>query len=318
MKTLSNAETMNNTREAMYLVTYGCDKACEYCFNDTFGYKRKVGSLIKEHHRLVEKLKQLNVNKVYVTGGEASIRHDIEDILRSLTTHFDVTLFTDGHLFKRFSPDQVEDFGVKSVNVSIDPFDVNFNETHRDQDEEFIPSFRLFHKIRKRTQVSILVTFSTLTVKYLPKFLQLDYIQSSDRVLFQPLSVPQQDLLYGLTLDSISPQEASNVIEEISSYSDDDYKAHLEILKRFYAHSDNLPPCQMGKTYLQIDPDGAVFGCPHNKSVMITENILQTPSKIILDKLNLAYEQEFSTNHCLQSKCLGMYSHLARRYSSIK
>jgi MoaA/NifB/PqqE/SkfB family radical SAM enzyme len=304
------------SREAMYLVTYACDKSCSYCFNDLFYYKRKTRPHLKDYKLLAQKLVAMNVRKVYITGGEAALHPQIAQILEEFAAHeFEVTLFTNGYLFKRFSPERIEQFGLRAINISIDPFiGAQFEHTYRDQDDSFIPDLQAFYTITRKTKISILVTVTTDNLKLLPGFLHIDYIKSADRVLFQPLSVPSHDPLFKVSFDSIPTTEVSDYLSQLLMFTEESYKSHLSILERYYEDKSLLPPCQMGKRYLQIDPDGSVFGCPHNKSVIVAQNILEEPAERIMSRLDQAHENEFCTNRCLESKCLGTYSHLVRRY----
>lgn len=311
-----NRVALSGEREAMLVLNYGCDKNCVYCFNEpeVFNYKRDTGPLLKDYKAVANKLQALKVTKVYLTGGEPSLRVDLPEIVADLGV-FERTITTHGRLFTVYSAEQIRDFGFKGINISVDAFaNGDFKQTLRDQDGSFIPALKEFYKDRGSTKVSIITTLSTVTLPHLERFLQMDFISQADRVLFQPLSLPSTNPLRHVTLEALPLEEVKKILEKLKTHVSGEEEIRLNVFEEFYAGNRNLQPCLMGLRYLQVDPDGVVFGCPHNKSKVIAESILDDPIEQIEENLLQAHQNVFSTNSCLESRCLALHSHLTRRY----
>ena len=128
-------------RDISYLrvsVTDRCDFRCTYCMSEnmTFLPKKDVLSL-EELERLCGVFVKLGVKKLRLTGGEPLVRKNIMSLIRNLGKHLDtgdleeLTLTTNGTQLHKYA-EELFDYGVKRVNVSIDTLDAEkFTEITR-------------------------------------------------------------------------------------------------------------------------------------------------------------------------------------------
>jgi len=106
-------------------LTDRCDFRCVYCMaeNMTFLPKKDVLSL-EEIEALCASFINLGTKKIRLTGGEPLVRKNVLNLIKALGSRIgngldELTLTTNGSQLSRFA-DQLYDYGVRRVNVSID------------------------------------------------------------------------------------------------------------------------------------------------------------------------------------------------------
>lgn len=118
-------------REVSYLrvsVTDRCDFRCVYCMAEdmTFLPKRELLTL-EELERLCAVFIEKGVRKIRLTGGEPLVRRGIMGLIQNLGARIDhgleeLTITTNGSQLARYA-DQLVDYGVRRINVSLDTLD---------------------------------------------------------------------------------------------------------------------------------------------------------------------------------------------------
>jgi cyclic pyranopterin phosphate synthase len=110
-------------------VTDRCDFRCVYCMSEQMTFLPKKDLLtLEELDRLCTVFVEKGVRKLRLTGGEPLVRKNIMHLIGQLSRHLqsgaleELTLTTNGSQLARFA-DQLVDFGVKRVNVSLDTLD---------------------------------------------------------------------------------------------------------------------------------------------------------------------------------------------------
>lgn len=128
-------------RQISYLrvsVTDRCDFRCTYCMAEdmTFLPKSDVLSL-EELDRLCSTFIAKGVRKIRLTGGEPLVRRGLTRLIKSLSRHLngggldELTLTTNGSQLEKYA-DQLFQYGVRRLNVSIDTLDAaGFEEITR-------------------------------------------------------------------------------------------------------------------------------------------------------------------------------------------
>ena len=106
-------------------LTDRCDFRCVYCMAEhmTFLPKSDVLSL-EEIEKLCNAFINLGTKKIRLTGGEPLVRKNVMNLIKALGTKIgsgleELTITTNGSQLSRFS-DQLYDYGVRRINVSID------------------------------------------------------------------------------------------------------------------------------------------------------------------------------------------------------
>ncbi len=114
-------------RQISYLrlaVTDRCNLRCQYCMpaHGIDIVDRKELLTFKEMYRIARTLSELGVNKVRLTGGEPFVRKGFVDFLEMLDFNDlldEINITTNGVLISKHL-DKIEQFKVKSINLSID------------------------------------------------------------------------------------------------------------------------------------------------------------------------------------------------------
>ena len=112
-------------------VTDRCDFRCTYCMSEnmTFLPKRDLLTL-EELERICGAFIDKGVRKIRLTGGEPLVRRNVMHLIENLGKRVgngsldELTLTTNGSQLHRFS-DQLFDYGVRRINVSLDTLDAD-------------------------------------------------------------------------------------------------------------------------------------------------------------------------------------------------
>jgi cyclic pyranopterin phosphate synthase len=110
-------------------VTDRCDFRCVYCMAEEMTFLPKAEVLtLEELDRLCSAFVRQGVKKLRITGGEPLVRKNVMSLFESLSRHLktgaldELTLTTNGSQLAQYAQ-QLANFGVRRVNVSIDTLD---------------------------------------------------------------------------------------------------------------------------------------------------------------------------------------------------
>ena len=113
-------------------VTDLCNFRCNYCLPDGCeDHHHKQSLSVDEIRRLITAFAQLGVEKVRITGGEPTLRHEFNDIvstIKSIPAIKNVAMTTNGYKMDQRIDSWLE-AGVDAINVSIDSLDARGFET---------------------------------------------------------------------------------------------------------------------------------------------------------------------------------------------
>ena len=118
-------------RQHTYLrlsVTELCNFKCHYCLPDGYQGKKNTSELsLKEIQTLLEAMTRLGIKKVRITGGEPSLRKDLNDIIalcKSFSSLEKVCISSNGYKLDEYLPQWIAS-GIDQVNISIDSIQEN-------------------------------------------------------------------------------------------------------------------------------------------------------------------------------------------------
>jgi cyclic pyranopterin phosphate synthase len=107
-------------------VTKRCNFSCVYCHNEGLGRIARPGDPHddelppEEIERVVRIAKELGIESLHITGGEALVRQDLEEIIARCCRHIpEVSLTTNGSMLAPRA-ESLRRAGLRRVNVSID------------------------------------------------------------------------------------------------------------------------------------------------------------------------------------------------------
>jgi molybdenum cofactor biosynthesis protein A len=179
--------TDNHGRKIDYLrlaLTDRCNLRCFYCMPEN-GIKflnRKELLSYEEMLRLINVFGDLGVNKVRITGGEPFVRNGVMDFLTELSqieTIQDLSVTTNGTLTLDKIP-QLEDMGVKAVNLSLDSLDrERFHQITRK--DLFDTVFETYHALLK-SSIDVKINMVVMKDKNLPDIQSMLELTKEDDV----------------------------------------------------------------------------------------------------------------------------------------
>ena len=167
----------NHGRQVNYVrlaVTDRCNLRCFYCMPEE-GIKyvpREELLTYEEMLRLMHLLVGLGIEKLRITGGEPFVRRDMMDFLRELCRMDGlkkVNITTNGTLTAPLIP-QLKQFGVHSVNLSLDTLDKErfFQITRRDEFDKVMATFHALLEYEIPTKINAVVMDGKNTEDILP------------------------------------------------------------------------------------------------------------------------------------------------------
>ena len=119
-------------------VTDRCDLRCVYCMSEAMTFlPRKDLLTLEELDRLCSAFVEKGTKRIRLTGGEPLVRRGIMDFIKTFSRHLksgaldELTLTTNGTQLSKYA-DQLADYGVKRLNVSLDTLQADrFKEVTR-------------------------------------------------------------------------------------------------------------------------------------------------------------------------------------------
>lgn len=98
-------------------VTDRCNLNCFYCHREgcRHGYREMTA---KEIIKIVEIAKELGIEEVKLTGGEPTLREDLEEILEGIPKSLEISMTTNATLLSNRA-DRLADAGLRRINVDL-------------------------------------------------------------------------------------------------------------------------------------------------------------------------------------------------------
>lgn len=287
--------------ELMWRITYRCNKKCQYCFNEIF--EDKVNHLCEEKidiDYLERFVKKFGIKKVYVSGGEPAVIDNLEEVINKISSFATVVLFTNGLLFEKYDFQQIAEMPIDAVNTTIDLADIiNFSK-HFEVIMDKFKSVKLSNASMKMN-VQIMIDKQYFDVVNSDGFKYMSSVV--DRVLWQPLTVTEESLLYSTTLEGMDSKDAEKIIVDLKKRNQGEMFEHITNLSEVLGDLGGKS-CLMGRKYITMNPDMSINICPHINDYVVTEEELED-----IDKKSESFLcEKFSM------RCFSLYSHLKRRF----
>lgn len=110
------------------LLTNKCNLNCNFCLIDAQKYAKKEELQTSEWLKFFERLKELRVFNVSISGGEIFLRDDLFVLLKKLRENrmHRITLLTNGTLITEKIANQLNQLNIKNISISVD----GLEETH--------------------------------------------------------------------------------------------------------------------------------------------------------------------------------------------
>ncbi len=231
-------------------ITDKCNQQCNYCFTDS----RESDVKNPTKKEIIEKVKKFKGSRIYLIGGEPTVRDDLAEIITEIKKNgFETVLFTNG---KKLTDEKyvntLKESGLDLVIMQFDTFDPEQSKKIRGEDlvEEKLNAF----KNLKKNNISIMIY--TMIVKGLNedqigRFIDFVSENSEDVCILDFNSVwnigrrPKDNLL--------TQAEIIRSIEKVTNLKDEDFIQStvfayhfFEIVRKLSNRIDNrVPECEV-------------------------------------------------------------------------
>lgn len=286
-------------RELLWRITYRCDKNCSFCFNNVFDDKVNYFALeAREIEPILNFVRKYKIGKVYLSGGEPAVCDQLPSVIQQLAPLSRVTVFTNGLLLNRYLVKELFTMPVSAINISVDLGDLLQTSPWFEQLLQKITELKTMG-VAYQINVQLMIDSYFWQVLDSRNFLRLR--KTVDRIFWQPLTVPYGHALYNQTLEGMPPEEGKKILAEVANSDNQEMRAHVEYIRKILA-GETTVDCQMGCTYITVNPDFSVSICPHCNGIVIP-----------MDQ----FRPTTTRQRCGQCsmRCICLYSHLERRYS---
>lgn len=110
-------------------LTKKCNLHCDFCLADASSEADKDELSTDEWLKFFERLKELKIFMVSLSGGEIFLRDDLFVLLKKLRENrmHRLTLLTNGTLITKNFAEQLKQLKIKTISISIDGMEANHN-----------------------------------------------------------------------------------------------------------------------------------------------------------------------------------------------
>ncbi len=276
--------------DLMYRITFRCNKQCYFCYNYLF--ENKVNYEVVEKKDITELLAFINNNsirRVAITGGEPSVREDLPSIIKQLNEVTTTRIFTNGNLFNVYSVEEIVDFNINKIVLTLYDDDIKGNEKFE----------QLLKKIEEVRKKGILVDCNAfLDINFNKKrdlILTKGLLTKFDHIRFQPLALTKELSNYKDTIFGMSKEKRKEIFKQVIEDNWGDTRIYYETFDKWLDEDKQPYNCIYPITTFTVDPDLSLRTCPHkNHNSYTFENIIEARKKD-------------DCSNCLVPECTGIY-----------
>lgn len=229
-----------------------CNLSCKYCFYNDCGRSDKY---IKFDD--IKKIckKYINLQEVYLTGGECELNEDFEKSINFLSKNYDVILFTNGLDIEKYI-NQISK-KIKKLIVTFDSFDEKY-DLRNNKNEKILNNIKKIVSLcQNKLEVKICLNKRNYqdfeyTIK---KLIDIGVVRFSINYIKNIKSLD-----CNLELNDKEVKKTLSIIYKYIDYFD---KKTIDFIKKSYdMNFKNEVNCIAGKNYVYIDVFGNEHCCP--------------------------------------------------------
>lgn len=115
-----NSNRLSSPLRVFYDITYKCNLRCKHCFTDS-GKPEANELSIKDKFLLIEQMKELDVRRISIAGGEPFACEDFFPFIKMCRENeIEVSVSTNGTFFDEVTVKALNDYKMKTITVSLD------------------------------------------------------------------------------------------------------------------------------------------------------------------------------------------------------
>jgi radical SAM protein with 4Fe4S-binding SPASM domain len=293
----SNNKFFNrNLIQATLYITRECNLNCIHCYISA-GKPLKDELKTYEWFNVIDQLKSLGIEIIYLLGGEPLLRNDLFDIIfYSTSLNIYTAMSTNGTLINQEIARKLKKSGINEVQVSIDGPNENINSVIRG-----VGSFqKAINGVKNLLNEGIKTTLSFVITEfnknYISDMIDLAKNLGVKTINFSPVQEFGRAKTNNVRLSRNSAVTVYNKIKKLNTneinITINGFRFYLDDLKGIYESLikkgiNNYYSCPAGNSRLIIDSNGDVYGC----ELLILENFKE--GNVRKDSLKDLWENGF-------------------------
>lgn len=244
-------------------ITYRCNLNCFFCDRQTI-YRDKLSKelSLSEAKLVVDRLAEADVMTIGITGGEALLRNDLENIIEyAVDRGLVVTLSTNGTLMTKARAKKIANL-VQSVSISLDGLSATHDEV-RGKNGAYagaIQGLKLLVETQSRScAVGVNFVLNKLNFQELLEVFETVRKLGADFFFVQPVIGSSS---WVIPKDAIS-DSVKQILELKTNYCSQVSQSYY-FLSHISDYIDGTVPklCDAGTLYLAVNTEGKLFLCP--------------------------------------------------------
>lgn len=256
---------------ALLELTYRCNYDCTFCYNPK-NLRRELTT--EEIFRVLDDLSAMNVLFLSLTGGEATLRRDLMEIIeKARSMAFAVTIFSNGHLLTREKIRRFRELGVLNLEISLHGATAATHDARVQVPGSFDKLREVFAILAEEGQKTVVKTPVTkANFDEVPAI--HEYVTSLGlTVQFDTKITPTDEGDVAPLQEKITPQQL------VTFWKDFAPVVGIGMPTRIRTNDPREHNCGTGTSTLVVDPYGFVFPCVQWRQSL--GNVLETPLREI-------------------------------------
>lgn len=309
---------LSSPLRVFYDITYQCNLRCKHCFTESGN--AELNELSKEEKLvLIEQLKELDVRRISIAGGEPFACEDFYSFIKNCRENeIEVSVSTNGTFFDEKTVKEINEYELKTITVSLDGATEESNDFIRGKGtyKRIIKGLNNLKKYYKynycikmtlmKTNIYDIESAIKLAIKTGCKSIKFNCVREDGRAHSnnEKIILNRKEYIYVLReIERLKTKYKKEIIIKapLNKYCDEEY----------YYISELGFGCFAGKESICIDALGNVRACSHFPDEFIAGNIREkTLKKIwcesdILSKFRSLEGNIFCTECIDYDKCRG-------------
>jgi MoaA/NifB/PqqE/SkfB family radical SAM enzyme len=275
-------------------VTDRCHLNCWYCCNASA--EKSNDLTVLDLAKVIQELQDFGVSCIGFTGGEPSLREDLEKLVSAVDERSFSILFTSGYLIDEQRAKALKEAGLTAIVVSLDSHNKEEHNKKRQSERAFDDAISAIENSLKAgiyTAISCVISKEMLHSEKIYEF--INYVGKLGVHEIRILEPKPCGRLLNSAFEDFAEQDKTKIRE--LQYEINTKKGLPKIMALAHINSVNNYGCNAGRTHLYINANGEV--CPCDFSPISFGSILNEPFEEIYKKMNKYFPKP--SNGCIIS-----------------
>lgn len=265
MKDMKREHILSAPTDVSFHLTHACNLKCLHCYIDA-GSSEKDELNEEEMNKVLDKLIESKIFRIFLTGGEPMLRKDFMDIIKKLHMKMWMTLSTNGYYINEDNIQELSKY-IKEYAISVDGATPDSHDNFRGIKGSFDKAINAINIINQnKGTVAMNTALSRHNIHEIEKIIDMGKYLNVKAIRFSTLYPKGRAIEHkALFLDN---EEIKNAISRILNKSKEirvDFDDSFQIpLKLYYKNSKHLrgdQTCGIGYATITIMPNGNLIPC---------------------------------------------------------